>query len=92
MATTYVEPDSARATAFYVKALAILGFASVTSGVGGGIAILLNNPIPLIAAGLVALGMLYMAGEAYFNGNRNMKWSTVETDEDEDDEEDEEAF
>lgn len=90
MATTYVEPDSARATAFYVKALAILGFASVVSGVGVGIAILLNNPVPLIAAGLVVLGMLYMAGEAYFNGNRNMKWSTMESDE-EDDEEDEEA-
>lgn len=89
MATTYVEPDSARATAFYVKALAILGFASVISGVGVGIGILLNNPVPLIAAGLVVLGMLYMAGEAYFNGNRNMKWSTMETDED--DEEDEEA-
>ena len=89
MATTYVEPDSARAAAFYVKALAILGFASVISGAGVGIAFLLNNPVPLIAAGLVVLGMLFMAGEAYFNGNRNMKWSTMETDED--DEEDEEA-
>lgn len=86
MATTYVEPDSARATAFYVKAIAILGFASVASGVGVGLAIAFSSPVPLVAAGLVVLGMLYMAGEAYFTGNRHMKWSTVEDDDEDEDE------
>lgn len=85
MGTTYVEPDSARATAFYVKALAILGFASVASGIGVGLAIAFSSPAPLFVAGLAVLAMLYMAGEAYFSGNRNMKWSTLEADDEDDD-------
>lgn len=83
---TYVEPDSARATAYYVKALALLAFASVVSGLGVGLSVVTQNPVPVVIGGLVALGMLFMAGDSYFSGNRHMKWSTVEVDDDEDEE------
>ena len=70
-----VEPDPARATAFYVKAIVLMLFAYLVASIGAGLSIGTQNPAPVIFAGLTMLLLLYFSVEAYLSGNRHNRWT-----------------
>lgn len=80
---THVEPDPARATAFYVKAIVLMLFAYLFASVGAAAAIVSQAVVWLVGGGLLAIGALYLAAEAYFAGNRQNRWTMERRVEDE---------
>lgn len=75
-----VEPDAARATAFYVKSIALMLFAYLLASVGVALSVVFGNPLPVIAGGLVALFAIYESFMAYLDGGRHNRWTSVAAD------------
>lgn len=67
---TFVGPDPARATAFYVKAIALMLFTYLFSSLGAVLTMVSEALLWLVFGGLLAVGTLFLAAKAYLLGNR----------------------
>ena len=75
--SAYAEPDSARATAFYVKAIAHILVTYLFASLGAALTIVSKSVLWLVFGGLLAIGTLVLAAKAYLSGNRYNRWTEV---------------